>query len=93
MNSFLNINPWTQFYVLRGRKDRPLSYADHVTMRNCTCRCETYFDVMPDEEQYRLSEFTFAHLRIKAKKDGFSEEGIAGVAVRDVQIEIENGGN
>ena len=93
MKSFLNINPWTQFYDLKGRKDRPLSYADHVTMRNCTCRCETYFDVMPDEEQYRLSEFTFENLRIKAKKDGFSEDGIAGVAVRDVQIEIENGGN
>ena len=31
--NFININPWTQFFDLKDRKDIPLSYADHVTMK------------------------------------------------------------
>mgnify|MGYP000228881532 FL=1 len=35
IDSFININPWTQFYDLKDREDVPLSYADNVVMKNC----------------------------------------------------------
>lgn len=89
VTNFLNIHPWTQFYDLKGRPDQPLSYADHVVFRNCTCKCDTYFDVEPSKEQYHLSYFMFENLNIEAKKDGFSEEAIENVTVNHVKIKTE----
>lgn len=89
VENFININPWTQFYDLKDRPDRPLSIADHVTMRNCHCICENAFNITPDEDQYSLSDFIFENLRITAKKDDFPEDGIHNIAVRDVKIEKE----
>lgn len=86
VTNFLNVHPWTQFYDLKGRLDQPLSRADHVVFRNCTCKCDTYFDVEPDEDQYHLSEFVFENLEIEAKKDGFCATSIDGVTVQNVTI-------
>ena len=88
VENFININPWTQFYDLKDRSDIPMSVAEHVTMRNCSCVCDTYFDVMPEERQYRLSDFIFENLRITAKKDGFMADSIKNVAVNNVMVEI-----
>lgn len=87
IENFININPWTQFFDLKGRPDVPMSIADHIVMRNCTCNCRTYFNVSSKEDQYHLSNFTFENLHINAEKDGFSEETIEQVTVRNVQIE------
>ena len=86
VESFININPWTQFYDLKDRSDRPLSYAEHITIKNCRFECDTYFDVKADESQYILSDFTFENLDIKAEKDGFSEDAVRNVVVRNVEV-------
>ena len=90
IENFININPWTQFYDLKDRLDIPLSFADHIVMQNCVCVCDTYFDVMPDESQYRLSDFTFENIHITAKKDGFTAECIQNITVKNVAIELEH---
>lgn len=90
INSFININPWTQFYDLKDRKDIPLSYADHITLRNCNCECDIYFKVQACEEQYILSNFEFENLNIKAKENRFSEDMIRDVSVKNVVVTIEN---
>lgn len=75
----INVNPWTQFYDLKDRKDIPPSYADHITLRNCDCECEVFFDVQQNDEQYRLSDFTFENLNITASRYGTSEQFIENV--------------
>lgn len=85
--NFLNINPWTQFFDLKGRSDIPLSTADHVTMKDCAVECETYFCVKPDKSQYLLSDFAFENLRIQTKKNGFIENAISNVTMQDVFVE------
>ena len=87
LKNFININPWTQFYDLKGRQDKPLSVAEHITMRNCTCRCRKYFHVTPNEEQYRLSDFTFENLHIIANENGFSPDYIQNMTVTDVCVD------
>lgn len=89
INNFININPWTQFYDLKDRKEIPLSYADHITMRDCSCECDIYFHVKADESQYILSNFTFENLQIKAKKNGFAEGAVREMMVRDVVVSAE----
>ncbi len=85
---FININPWTQFYDLKGREDIPLSYADKITMRGCECECGIFFDVKADETQYILSDFTFEDLKITAKENGFSEDAVRGIKCKNIKIDI-----
>lgn len=87
ITNFLNINPWTQFFDLKDRKDVPLSYADNITIRNCKCECMNYFNVKPDESQYRLSDFTLENLEIRARNNGFKQETIENVVVKNVVVE------
>ncbi len=85
--NFLNINPWTQFFDLKGRKDIPLSFVDHIVVHDCKCECRTYFNVQKDEKQYHLSDFVFENLEIKAKRDGFIEDAIENISVKNVHVE------
>ena len=87
IQNFININPWTQFYDLKDRKDIPLSYADHITMRDCTCECETFFNVKADESQYLLSDFTFTNLEIKADNTGAAFDVVKNMEAREVRVQ------
>lgn len=87
IHSFININPWTQFFDLKGRTDVPCSIAKHIVMRNCKCQCVCYFNVLKAEEQYHLSDFTFENLEIKAENDAFAEDAIENISVVNVKVE------
>ncbi len=85
--SMLYIHPWTQFFDLKGRKDIPLSRASHVTLRNIgRFRCDTFFDVAFDDTQYRLADFTFENLRVKAKNTECDRRCVAGFGWRNVEL-------
>ena len=87
--NFLNINPWTQFFDLKGREEIPLSYADHIVIRNCKFDCRTFFNVKADDSQYQLSDFVFENLDIKAIRNGFNKETITNVIVDNVNVELK----
>ncbi len=88
VQSFINIHPWTQFFDLGGRTDKPVSIAGNIVMRDCQCTCETCFDIEFNEEQYRLSEFTFENLSITARKKGLSEDMIDKMTIKNVEISV-----
>lgn len=88
VREFFNINPWTQFYDLKDRKDQPLSYADHVTVKDCNVSCDIFFNVMPDEKQYILSDFCLENLQITAKENNFDENKVKKIQCRNVQVNI-----
>ena len=87
VKNFLLIAPWKQFYNLKGRKDSPLSYSDHIVMRNCNCDCETFFNAQKQDEVYRLSNFTFENLNIKAKNKEFHPEIVEGFEHSNIVVE------
>lgn len=87
VNNFININPWIQFFDLKGRTDMPKSLAEHVVMRDCNCRCDTFFHVKRDDEQYKLKDFTFENLTIKAKNTAFDYGIIEDAVVTNLCIE------
>ena len=68
VQNFININPWTQFFDLKGRTDIPQSRVEHISMRDCDCECTHYFNVTPQEEQYHLSDFDFENLHMRTDK-------------------------
>lgn len=89
ITNFLNINPWTQFFDMKGKKELPESYSDHITLRNCQAECETFFNVVPNPpmNQYRLSDFLLENLKVKADDISFSPDGIKNLTVMDVKLE------
>lgn len=86
VHSFININPWTQFFDMKGRKDIPKSRAEHIAMKNCRCECDIFFNVKKENEQYRLSNFIFDNLDIKTTNDKFAEDTIENISVKNVRI-------
>lgn len=87
VKNFILVAPWKQFYDLKGRKDSPLSYSDHITMKNCECECDVFFNVKQQEEVYHLSNFLFENLNIKAKNKSFTPEIVEGFTHKNIVIQ------
>jgi polygalacturonase len=87
--SFLYVKPWTQFFDLKDRKDTPVSYSNHVAMRNITLDCQTFFNVNDGGEQYKLSNFTFENLNVTAKNGNVKKELVTGFALKNVKVNGE----
>lgn len=84
--AFLFVHPWTQFFDLKGREDVPMSYSSHITMRNIRLDCDRFFDVERADEQYRLSDFVFENLDIRAKDASCDRRAVDGIEWRDVRL-------
>lgn len=82
--NFIYIAPWTQFYDLKGRQDTPMSYSDHITMRNIQFDCNTFFNVTPRPDQYRLTNFTFENINVTALKPDFHAEYVENFTIKNV---------
>lgn len=87
VGQFIFIQPWTQFYDLKDRKDPPMSYSDHITMRNCQMEVNVFFNVKSQDDQYKLTNFHFENLDIKAKKNAdFNQSYVDGFTVKNVNV-------
>lgn len=64
---FLYVHPWTQFFDLKGRKDIPMSYGKHITMRGCRISCEKETDIVEKPDQYELSGIVLENNEITVK--------------------------
>ncbi len=70
IDNVLTVRPWTQFFNLQGRTDKPVSKAHHITMRRITCTCRTAYNVELNDQQYLLSDFAFEDMRLTAQDWG-----------------------
>ncbi len=85
--SFLVVRPWTQFFDLKGRKDVPMSYSNHVTMRNIELECKIFFDVQASPDQYQMDNFVFQNLKIKARNTDCDKSVISNFTWENVTLE------
>ena len=86
VKNFILVAPWTQFYDLKGRKDKPMSYSDHITMRRCNVDCNVFFNVKQQEEVYHLSNFIFEDLTVRAKNTEFNPEIVEGFSYKNLNV-------
>jgi hypothetical protein len=87
-HSLLFVRPWTQFFDLKGQKEIPLSYSNHVTLRNIQLTCDIFFEV-EKSDQYILSDFTFENLNIKAKNGACDKSLIHNFNWKNVKVTQE----
>ena len=83
--SMIYVKPWTQFFDLKGRKDAPVSYCDHITLRNINLKCDVFYD-MNVTERDKLSNFTFENLKVETQKDAIDKSIIKGLILKNVVI-------
>ena len=83
--SMIYVKPWTQFFDLKGRKDVPLSYSEHITLKNIELDCKVFFDIAIGEHD-RLSDFTFDNLKIKAENADYNKELVKGLTFSNVIV-------
>ncbi|ADB41342.1 rhamnogalacturonidase [Spirosoma linguale] len=84
-HSLLYVKPWTQFFDLQGRPDIPLSYSDHVSLKNIELTCDTFFDVAPSEHN-KLSNFTFENLVVESKNAAIDKTVVNGFTLKNVAV-------
>lgn len=84
--NFIQLRPWTQFFDLKDRKDMPVSYVNNIVMRNMDFKCTRRFFAVEKSNQYKMSDFTFENLTIKAKDGMFNTNIIDSFTVRNVNI-------
>ena len=86
--NFLNINPWSQFFDIKGRKDMPVSRCGDITVRDCRFECDTYFNVKADEAHYHLHDIALKDIAVTAADiscDGSAVENLVAENVRLVK--------
>ncbi|MWB94048.1 exopolygalacturonase [Flavobacterium sp. GA093] len=76
---------WKQFFDLKGRPDVPLSYGNHVTLKNIEMKSDTFFNVEKDPN-VRLSNFTFENLNIQATKAAVDKSIVDGITFKNVYL-------
>lgn len=86
--SLVYVKPWTQFFDLKGRKDVPLSYSEHITLKNIKLDCEIFFDVATTEYDV-LSDFHFENLNVTAKKADVNKGIVKGFTLKNVVVNGE----
>ena len=65
VGNFFYVHPWTQFFDLKDRKDIPMSYGRHITMRNCEVTCtRKAIDVVENPDQYELEDVVIENNKI-----------------------------
>ncbi|MFA6059863.1 MAG: glycosyl hydrolase family 28 protein [Taibaiella sp.] len=83
--SLIYVKPWKQFFDLKGRKDIPLSYSEHITLKNINLKCDVFFDVDPGEHD-RLSKFHFENLSIITTDASFNKQIIWDFTLKNVKV-------
>jgi hypothetical protein len=63
-----------------------MSFGRNIVMRNIELECRTFFDVRRADDQYRLSDFTFENLKLKAENGACDKTLIENLVWKNVQI-------
>lgn len=66
----------------------PVSFGDHITMRNITMDCNTFFNV-EKSDQYRLSNFVFDNITLTAKNPDCDETQIEHFTMKNVSVKAK----
>jgi hypothetical protein len=83
--SMIYVKPWTQFFDLQGRKDAPVSYCDHINLKNIDLKCDIFFDVAISKQSV-LSNFNFDNLNIETKDGKIDKSVVNGFSLKKVNI-------
>ncbi len=83
--SCIYVKPWTQFFDLKGQTDIPISYSDHITLKNIDFKCNIFFDIKTNEDIH-LTNFHFEDLTIETEKEEIDQSVIDQFTLKNVVV-------
>ena len=86
--SFININPWTQFFDLKGRKDKPISRVHNISYKDIDVKCGCFFNVGKNEKEYELYDFEFENLNIVTLDECTDYNYVKDIQLKNVKVEV-----
>lgn len=81
-----SISRWTQFFDLKGRPDKPMSYGSHIVMKNIKLDADMFAQTSRVDDEYIVSDLTFENIEVNAKRPEWNREAIDGLVVRNVTV-------
>ncbi|WP_225974667.1 glycoside hydrolase family 28 protein [Arachidicoccus ginsenosidivorans] len=85
-STFFEISAWRQFFDLKGHKP-PHSSASNLTIRDCNVHCKTFIKI-DSSDQYTLSNFTLANLKIKSPGKTYSvPDFIGNLQLKNIELD------
>lgn len=79
------VRPWTQFFDLKGRTDKPKSVAQNITLKNCDCTAKIFFGVESSSD-YELKDFTLENVNVTANKSGLDNAVVENLTLKGVTV-------
>lgn len=87
--TMLYVHPWTQFFDLKGHTEIPMSYASNITLRRMELDCGAAFDIVRDDGQYILSDFSFERLDLRTRDSSMPDGCIRNLRRTECSIAAE----
>jgi polygalacturonase len=84
-HSLIYVKPWTQFFDLKGRPEVPLSYSEHISLKNIDMKCAVFFDIAITVYD-KLANFSFENIKVEAKNAAYDRSLINGLTFRNVVV-------
>jgi len=84
-NNCIYIQPWRQFYDLKGRKTPPPSVSENITFKNITMKVRSFTSIGITEND-KLKNFTFENMSIEAQNPKIDTSVFDGLVIKDVVI-------
>ena len=82
--SFLNLNLFGE-QTYTGLSSR----VNNVTVKNCACTCDVFYDVTVAEGRTTASDFTLEDLTVQCRESSFRKELIENTSVKNVSVNGE----
>ena len=83
--ALIYIYPWTQFFDLKGRIDKPINIVKNIKISNVNLKCDNYFKITKSD-QYILKDFEFNNLNIDCLISGFDNDIVKNIKLNNVNI-------
>jgi len=85
VSSMLYVNPWTQFFDMKGAKEIKTSTMHNVSLKNISLDCDIAFNVKKSN-QYKMSDFSFSNIKVNAKDGEIHKDYIDNFTLSNVIV-------
>ena len=83
--ALIYIKPWTQYFDLKGRLDKPINIVKNIIIKNIDLECDNFFKVTKSK-QYKLEDFILENLNIKCLVSGLNLSKISNIKTNNLNV-------
>ncbi len=82
--SFINLNLFGE-----QKYDGLSSRVNNITVKDCSCNCDVFYDVTVAEGRTSANDFTLENIQINCRESRFNKELVANTTVKNVTVNDE----